>query len=121
MFYANGLSGDSQLAVYDLATQQRTDLLPGTTPSCAATGHLVFWRDGSLWAVPFDPDRLEVEGSPVLVVEGVSSHGFGEMAAYSLAHNGTLAYLPASGSKPTLVWVNREGHQAPIDGVDPDR
>jgi serine/threonine-protein kinase len=100
----------SQIAVYDFETETRTNLLQGTAPSFATTGHLVFWRDGSLWAVPFDPDRFEVGGDPVGVVEGVSAGPYGA-AAYSLANNGTLAYARSGTMRltSTLGWVDRNG------------
>ena len=114
LFYAwSGSEATGQIAVYDFETEQRTNLLPGTTPRFATTGHLIFWRAGSLWAVPFDPDRLEVQGDPVPVVEGVSlaspAVGF---ASYTLASNGTLVYLPEpgdAGATSALGWVDREG------------
>ena len=98
------------VAVYDLETAQRTDLFPGSTPMFASTGHVIFWRDASLWAVRFDPDRLEVEGDPVLMVEGVASFSAVNVGAYALADNGTLVYRPGRASTTsTLGWVNREG------------
>ena len=86
-----GAEGTTQVAVYDLETDKQTNLLPGTTPKFAATGHLTFWRDGSLWAVPFDPDRLAVLGEPVIVVEGVASFGGADVAGYALGDNGTAS------------------------------
>ena len=98
----------TQIAVYDLETGVRTNLLRGTSPQFTATGHLLFWRDGSLWAVPFEPDELVLSGDPVVVEEGVASTLWG--GAYSLATNGTLVYLPAEAmSTSTLGWVSREG------------
>ena len=104
-----GLTG--QVAVYDFETGQRTTLLPGTSPRFATTGHLIFWREGSLWAVPFDPDRLAVEGTPVVVVDRVASIlNLNVVGAYTLADNGTLVYLPGDATPSrTLGWVNREG------------
>ena len=109
----------AQVAVYDFETEQRTNLLLGTKPAFSPTGHLIFWRDGSLWAVPFDPDRLEVEGDPVAVVEGVSGDRDG---AYALADNGTLVYLPTGGGAAptsTLGWVDRNGQMTTpvVEGV----
>ena len=112
LFYAHAGSGTGtgQVAVYDFETTQRTNLLPGTTPRFATTGHLIFWREGSLWAVPFDPDRLEVEGTPVVVVDGVASFSGAEAGAYGLAETGTLVYRPGDATPTrTLGWVNREG------------
>ena len=61
--------------------------------------------------MPFDPDRLAVEGTPVVVVDGVSSGVyFNNFGAYTLADNGTLVYLPGDVTPTrTLGWVNREG------------
>ena len=107
LFYTFG-GRDPAVSAYDFETGERTDFIQGTSPMFVPSGHLVFWRDGALWAVPFDPDRLEVRGDPVLVVEGVQSFNSG-VAAYTVADNGTLVYLPADATTSTLGWVNREG------------
>ena len=111
LFYTWTAAGTDQVAVYDFETDQRTNLLPGTSPRFATTGHLIFWREGSLWAVPFDPDRLAVEGTPVVVVDGVATTAtISTSGAYTLADNGTLVYLPGDTTPTsTLGWVNREG------------
>jgi serine/threonine-protein kinase len=93
-------------------TRQRL-LTSGTDARYLPTGHLVFWRDGSLWAAPFDLSRLVLdEGVPV--VEGVAVRGSGN-AAFAVAANGTLAYIEASRlPERTLVWVNRNGSETPL-------
>ena len=55
----------ARIAALDLATGQQRILLEGTHPRFISTGHIVFARPNSLWAVPFDPERLELTGSPV--------------------------------------------------------
>ena len=108
LFQARGI--DSTVAVYDFESEQRTDLVPGTTPQYAPTGHLVFWQDGSLWAARFDPQSLSLLGSPVLVVEGVASSTQIDAAGYTFSDDGTLIYLPSAlAGESTLGWVNREG------------
>lgn len=72
-------AGGSQVAVYDLDAGEHRTLLTGTTPKFVPGGYLAFWRDGSLWAAPFDSDALETKGEPRPVVEDVltdSSFGF---------------------------------------------
>ena len=121
LFFAWSGAGTGQVAVYDFETGQRTNLLPGTTPWFATSGHLIFWREGSLWAVPFDPDRLAVEGTPVVVVDGVASYTVVNAAAYALAANGTLVYGPSDATPTsTLGWVNREGQMMTplVDGEE---
>jgi serine/threonine-protein kinase len=82
------------------------------------TGHIVYRLpdNSSLFAVAFDPDRLEVKGGPVPIVEGM------RQAAVSDA--GTLVYIPGTASSATqpgraLVWVNREGKEEPL-GIPPN-
>ena len=109
------LTGDrdtDQVAVYDFDSDERRILLPGRSPTYVASGHLVFWRDSSLWAVPFDSDRLEVRGNPVPVVERVHASASGGW--YSLSSDGTLAYVPQreqAAVLTSLVWVDRQGNE----------
>jgi serine/threonine-protein kinase len=51
----------------------RTLLEGGFFARALSTGHLVFARGSTLYAAPFDGDRLTVSGEPVQVVEGVQT------------------------------------------------
>ena len=97
-----------QVGVYDFDTGERRTLLSGTDSGFAASGHLVFWRDGALWAVRFDPDLLEISGSPIVVMHAVGADHMGD-AWFSLSGEGTLAYLPAGGNtaarRPEAILV----------------
>ena len=111
-------SENMEIAALKLDTRERIRLVPGGgNPHYAPTGHLVYGVDGTLWAVPFDPDRLAVTGEPVPVLEGVMTHGSGA-AQFSFAADGSLVYLPgatAGGAERTLVWVDRQGNETPLD------
>ena len=106
-----------EIAVVRLDTRAQKTLVPGTDGTVAASGHLVFGREASLWAVPFDSDQLTVSGEPAPIVEGVRVSPFG-WAQYALADDGTLVYLPTGGNDGTqgeLVWVDREtGDETPL-------
>ncbi|HKH94411.1 MAG TPA: protein kinase, partial [Gemmatimonadaceae bacterium] len=72
-----------------------------------ATGHLVYvLGDGSLHAVPFDPRTQRLSGSPVTLATGVTLTGSGQ-AQFSVARNGTVAYLVEAGR--SLVVADRAG------------
>ena len=106
----------SQVAVYDNDSGQHRTLVPGVAPQFAQSGHLMFWRAGSLWAVPFDPDLLELSGTPAPVVDGVWSNAAG-FGGYTVGTDGTLAYVPEGQELAigrTLVWVDRNGQENPI-------
>jgi serine/threonine-protein kinase len=106
------------VAVIDLKTGQRKTLIDGAADAqYVETGHLVFAAGGSLRAVRFNPDRLDVIGEPVPVSESVLVKQ-GGAADYTLTSGGTLAYVTAeSGLRPprSLVWVDRRGREEPLD------
>ncbi|MFI5180063.1 MAG: protein kinase [Thermoanaerobaculia bacterium] len=91
---------------------RRTVVKAGTNPRfVAATGHLVFLRAGVLMAAPFDPDRLEMRGTPVPVLENVIENPRTGAGQFSLSADGSLAYVPggATYGEHELVYVERNG------------
>jgi serine/threonine-protein kinase len=90
-------------------------LLQGSAARYASTGHLLFVRDGAVWAVAFDLDRGAVAGDPAPVVEDVEIFG-GIVPRLGLATNGTLVYAPGSGAvgQRSLVWVDHNGREEAI-------
>ena len=60
-----------ELAVLSLETEEYRVLTEGTDGSYAASGHMVFAREASLWAAPFDIATLELTGDVAPIVEGV--------------------------------------------------
>ena len=77
----------SRVALKLLDTGERQELMIGSNPRYVSTGHLVFARGNSLWAVRFDLDRLETVGEPSSVVEDLSrapvANGSGAQFAFS--------------------------------------
>ena len=100
-----------------LDTSERRVLLEnGYSPHYIASGHIVFGRDDSIWAIPFDTERLEVTGEPFPVLEGVQEDA-NAGARFSASRDGTLVYLtgdPLGGNGRIPVWVGRHGVEAPI-------
>jgi serine/threonine-protein kinase len=116
-----GQADKLQIAAVDLRTGRRKILLNGGSHArYVRSGHLLYAYAGTLRAVPFDADKLEVRGAPVPVVEHVVTKASGA-ASYSIAGNGTLVYISGDsvvGGERTLVWVDRQGHEEPL-GVPP--
>jgi hypothetical protein len=109
---------ESEIAVLSLVTgEQRVLLRGGSSPHYVPTGHLLFGRAGTLFAVPFDAERLALDGDPVPVQEGVATKGaFGATEA-GVASNGSLLYM--SGSQQAsdgrrLVWVDTAGRETVV-------
>ncbi|MHC4191817.1 MAG: TolB family protein [Planctomycetota bacterium] len=109
----NAQQGRSYIEVFLLETGQRRILLEdGIGVRYVLTGHLVFVRNKTLYAVPFDLDELKVKGTPLPVVESVAV-GMGS-GQFAFSENGTLVYVPAPLDKRSLVWIDRTGVVDPV-------
>ena len=110
-------STESQIAVLDLATGVHEIIIPrGLHPRYSSTGHIVYAVEGTLRAVAFDLDTLEVTSDPVPVVEGVMTKDGSGAASFDLSESGSLIYVGGTASQAmrSLVWVDREGGEEPL-------
>ena len=75
------------------------------------TGHLLYIRDGTLFSVPFDAERLELQGEPSPVVHEVLSAVNTGGAQFSVSDSGTLLYVPGKslGNDLPVTWLERSG------------
>ena len=99
-----------------LETGERRPLIEGGSPArYTPSGHLVYAQEGSLLAVPFDLERLEANGPPIALIEGVMM-GFCGDAHFSISEIGSLAYVAGRRQEleHTLVWVDRKGNAEPL-------
>jgi Tol biopolymer transport system component len=99
--------------VHSLKSGETKELFAGLGAQYLPTGHIVYRlpNDSNLFAIAFDPDRLEVKGGAVPIVEGTLQCAF--------SNAGTLLYMPgttgtSSSGGRTLVWVDRDGKEEPI-------
>ena len=79
-----------------------------------ASGHLLFIRERTLMARPFDADRLEFTGDAVPIAESVMMLPSGTVIGiFSASQNGVLAYLAGDSGDGAyrLVWRDREGNE----------
>ena len=114
LFTLSRPDGDELHVVFRETGQHRTIVPTATKGRVLSTGHLVFVRNGALWAVPFDQDRFEIVGTPVPVVDGVRVETAGDdggAVQYAIADDGTLVYLPGgvADGDHTLVLADRQG------------
>jgi Tol biopolymer transport system component len=108
----------SNIEAVVLATGERRVLLQGASMArYSPTGHLVFARGGNLFAVGFDADTLTTQGSPVTVLQGVAGDQTTGMAQFSIANDGTMAYIPGGpgANMRQLVWADHGGNLQPVN------
>jgi serine/threonine-protein kinase len=109
---------EAQIVVQRLDTNERKVLLRGGRDArYVETGHLVYARAGTILAVPFDLDRLEVTGGPVPLVGGVMDTLVTGATHFSVSSNGSLVYVlegQVQEAQRRLVWVSRNGKEQPL-------
>ena len=88
----------------------------GTYGRYVPSGHLVYVHETTLFAVPFDLDRLEVVGQPVPIVQNVTASDVQGSGQFAFSSDGLLAYLQGAAPVPVhpIVWVDRAGADAPL-------
>jgi len=105
------------IEVVTLGDQRRKVLVRGgTSPHYLPTGHLIYTNKSTLFAVPFDLDKLEVRGSAVPLVSDIAAreNGVGQL---DVSATGTLIYRKA-GESPVvnsiIQWVEPSGKKQPL-------
>jgi serine/threonine-protein kinase len=111
-----GLDG-ATIQVVSLQDGRRKTLVPGGTwGRYLPSGHLVYVDKGTLFAVPFDVDRLEVHGSPTQVLDEVAYDTAWGAAQIDFSRTGILVYRSqsAGGELVTVQWLDNSGITRPI-------
>ena len=107
---------DAQIVVEVMETGERRVLVEGGTDArYLPTGHLVYAKQGILFAVAFDIERLAVTGASIPLVQGVRHAAFTGGVNFDISNTGTLAYLPGPAAmgfvNRRLLWVDRDTQQ----------
>ncbi len=77
-----------------------------------ASGYLLYGRDDTLLAQPFDVSKLEVRGEPVPVVPKMTLSTWHSFWQFSASENGRLVTAPVFAPPSRLVWLDRDGHES---------
>lgn len=109
IFTESGLT--NRLKVLDTQTKETRVLLDdgGSMPSVTASGHLLFVKEGSLFAVVLDTSRMAVVGTPREVLSGLQYEGASTTAQFAIARNGTLVYQGGATAGTSLLWADARG------------
>jgi serine/threonine-protein kinase len=109
--------GMQYASMFDLESRRHEILLENAFGAqYASSGHLVFLRNGALWAAEFDLESKSV-GEPAVVQPGVQMNAEAGATPFALSREGSLVYPPTVvEEKPdrTLVWVDHDGREETI-------
>ena len=112
---------DANVEVVTLADHRRKTLQRGGTygrylVAPGGKGYLIYVNRGTLFAVPFDPEKLETSDSPRPVLQQVSYSAMFGSAKLSFSRTGTLVYRSRDidASRVVIQWVDAEGKTEPL-------
>ena len=114
LYYVQGTPESHGIYVGDLDGSQARRLIDvDSAPVYAASGQLLFVRQGTLIAQAFDAARLELQGSPFSVVDRIASASTAQgSVAVSASLAGPVVYRTASaGGRRQFVWFDRSGKE----------
>jgi Tol biopolymer transport system component len=113
LFYATGTAPGVYVGVLEGADTPRR-ILDARWATYVPSGHVLFVRDGTLFAQSFDPIRAELAGSPMAVAEHILVTE--EEVALSASATGAFVYRAGTSSAPhQFVWHDRAG--TPLETV----
>jgi WD40 repeat protein len=80
------------------------------------SGYLLYIHEGTLFAVPFDLNGLEMRGKPVPALEDIASDVTSGGAQFGFSRDGTLIYIggTVSDSSTPLAWLDSSGKSQPL-------
>jgi Tol biopolymer transport system component len=116
LLFGTWTAGSARIEALSMTTARRRVVVEmGTSPSYAATGHLLHGWDNQILAASFNADTLDTRTAPIAVVQGVRMGGIpAPRADYALSENGTLVYVPGKKPERRLVRVDRTGQIEPV-------
>ena len=107
---------DANIDAVSLTDHRRKTLQRGGTygrylASPGGGGYLTYVNRGTLFAVPFDAEKLETSGSPTPVLQQVSYSAMFGSAKLSFSRTGTLLYRSREldASRVVIQWLDSKG------------
>ena len=86
------------------------------------SGHMLYVQQGTLFAAPFDVNRLELTGAGVPAVESLLSANSNGSAQLTIADNGTVAHISGAtvSSSAPIDWLDASGKTTPLRSTAAD-
>jgi serine/threonine-protein kinase len=109
----------ANIEVFSFADRRRKTVLRGSDSArYLPSGHLIYARKGTLFAVAFDLDRLETRGPAVAILDDLAydAQTGADSDDWNFAGNGTFVYRGGGGGSDmrTIQWVDRDGKKEPL-------
>ena len=104
------VAGLNQVRVGSIDAETSQVVTNAASNAIYAEGHILFLRQGTLMAQPFDVRRLRVSGEAVPVTDGVQMLVGEPRGVFSASDDGTLVYQGGGANAAfSLAWIGRTG------------
>jgi Tol biopolymer transport system component len=121
LFTAHSVTGDYDRATIEVQSlrngQRKTLVRVGYFGRYIRSGHLLYVRQGVLYAAPMNLKLLELTGPPVPILENVANNRNKGSAQVDVTQSGTLVYQPAKPASQRLMWLDSSGRMQPLPAV----
>jgi serine/threonine-protein kinase len=96
-------------------TLQRGGFSPHYVSTSGASGYLIYLNRSTLFAAPFDLNRIALTGAPVPILEDANSSLVGG-GDFAFAQNGNFIYLSGGRTTPgyPILWLDSTGKTQPF-------
>jgi eukaryotic-like serine/threonine-protein kinase len=112
---------DAVISAYRLDTHESVTLVEGGAAGAyLPSGHLLYARGGSFFAVRFDAARLKVLGAPVEVLRGGMLNEDSGNAVLAVSDNGVLAYAPGGPMQDDNGEIIAVSHSGALHALSPN-
>jgi Tol biopolymer transport system component len=107
-------SPEGELHVMAVDGSEDKVLMPTLANAVYASGHLLFMRDTTLYAQPFDSDKRELMGKAESVEQNVRFDLSTWHGVFDASQNGALIYQPGGNNVGTRIfWLDNTGRRTP--------
>lgn len=111
-FVRSGKVENTGVYIGSLDSKETRQLLPNVLSAVyASPGFLLFLRNETLMAQPFDPNALKLTGEQVPIGEQVAFNSGLGRGSFSVSENGVLAFRTGGGQIDQPLWFDRTGKQ----------
>ena len=113
--FTDYLSFRRRMLAVKLSTGESRTLMENASSPAYSAGHLLYYQGGAVWAVPFDANKMQIEGSPVQLDTGVSEENY--IAQLTASRDNVVIYAPGlpGNSARNVYIVNRKGQEQKLD------
>ncbi|HJZ78843.1 MAG TPA: hypothetical protein VKD91_00805, partial [Pyrinomonadaceae bacterium] len=100
-----------------LDSQEHKLLVNADSSAVYAPGFLLYSRERTLMAQPFDASKLQLSGEPFPIAEQLGFNLVTGRAFFSVSETGILVFLTSNAPNTQLTWFDRQGKQIALVGA----